>query len=234
MNGPNEPERETPGTIRVLLADDQSLVRKGFRALLDAEPDIDVVGEAADGDQALRLAAELIPSVVLMDIRMPGMDGLAATRRIAADERLSNVKVVILTTFGLDDYVFEAIRSGASGFLVKDTEPEELVQAVRVVAGGDALLSPSVTRRLIAEFAARAKEPQATRALEALTDREREVLALVAEGMSNQEVADRLYMSPATAKTHVSRAMGKLGARDRAQLVVIAYESGLVRPGWLA
>jgi DNA-binding NarL/FixJ family response regulator len=220
--------------IRVGLADDQALVRAGFRALLDAQADIEVVGEAGDGDEAVRLAAELTPDVMLMDIRMPGVDGLSATRRIAADDRSAGVRVVILTTFGLDEYVFEAIRSGASGFLVKDTEPEELVQAVRVVAGGEALLSPSVTRQLIAEFAARAKEPGEAASLEELTDRERGVVALVAEGLSNDEIAGRLFVSPATAKTHVSRAMGKLRARDRAQLVVIAYESGLVRPGWLA
>jgi DNA-binding NarL/FixJ family response regulator len=234
VSGSRNAERDASDMIRVLLADDQALVRKGFRALLDAQADIEVIGEAADGVETVRLAAQLSPDIVLMDIRMPGLDGLAATRGIVSDKNLSGVKVVILTTFGLDEYVFEAIRSGASGFLVKDTEPEELVQAVRVVAGGEALLSPSVTKQLIAEFAARAKEPQAPRALEALTDREREVLSLVAEGLSNQDIADRLYMSPATAKTHVSRAMGKLGARDRAQLVVIAYESGLVRPGWLA
>jgi DNA-binding NarL/FixJ family response regulator len=182
----------------------------------------------------VRLATELTPDVVLMDIRMPGTDGLAATRRISADGQLAGVRVVILTTFELDEYVFEAIRSGASGFLVKDTEPDELVQAVRVVAGGDALLSPSVTRRLIGEFAARAKAPHDTGGLDELTDREQEVLALVADGLSNTEIAKRLYLSPATAKTHVSRAMIKLRARDRAQLVVIAYESGLVRPGWRA
>jgi DNA-binding NarL/FixJ family response regulator len=221
-------------TIRVLLADDQALVRAGFRSLLDAQSDIEVVGEAADGEEAARLASELTPDVLLMDIRMPGTDGLEATRRIAADHRLAGVRVVILTTFGLDEYVFEAIRSGASGFLVKDTEPDELVQAVRVVAGGDALLSPGITKRLIEEFAARAKEPQSLRGLETLTDREREVMGLVAGGLSNEEIAERLFVSPATAKTHVSRAMGKLGARDRAQLVVMAYESGLVRPGWLA
>jgi DNA-binding NarL/FixJ family response regulator len=220
--------------IRVLLADDQVLVRAGFRALLDAQDDIEVVGEAGDGDQAVRMARELIPDVVLMDIRMPGTDGLAATRQIAADGQLADVRVVILTTFELDEYVFEAVRSGASGFLVKDTEPDELVQAVRVVAGGDALLSPSVTRRLIGEFAARAKEPQHPGGLAELTDREQEVLALVGDGLSNNEIAKRLYVSPATAKTHVSRAMIKLHARDRAQLVVIAYESGLVRPGWRA
>ena len=220
--------------IRVVLADDQVLVRAGFRALLDAQDDIEVVGEAGDGEQAVGLAAELTPDVVLMDIRMPGTDGLAATRRISADGDLAGVRVVILTTFELDEYVFEAIRSGASGFLVKDTEPDELVQAVRVVAGGDALLSPSVTRRLIGEFAARAKEPHDAGGLDELTDREQEVLALVADGLSNHEIARRLYVSPATAKTHVSRAMIKLRARDRAQLVVIAYESGLVRPGWRA
>jgi len=220
--------------IRVVLADDQVLVRAGFRALLDAQDDIGVVGEAGDGEQAVRLATELTPDVVLMDIRMPGTDGLAATRRISADGQLAGVRVVILTTFELDEYVFEAIRSGASGFLVKDTEPDELVQAVRVVAGGDALLSPSVTRRLIGEFAARAKAPHDTGGLDELTDREQEVLALVADGLSNAEIAKRLYLSPATAKTHVSRAMIKLRARDRAQLVVIAYESGLVRPGWRA
>jgi DNA-binding NarL/FixJ family response regulator len=220
--------------IRVVLADDQVLVRAGFRALLDAQDDIEVVGEAGDGEQAVRLATELTPDVVLMDIRMPGTDGLAATRRISADGHLAGVRVVILTTFELDEYVFEAIRSGASGFLVKDTEPDELVQAVRVVAGGDALLSPSVTRRLIGEFAARAKAPHDVGGLDELTDREQEVLALVADGLSNTEIARRLYLSPATAKTHVSRAMIKLRARDRAQLVVIAYESGLVRPGWQA
>jgi DNA-binding NarL/FixJ family response regulator len=220
--------------IRVVLADDQVLVRAGFRALLDAQDDIEVVGEAGDGEQAVRLATELTPDVVLMDIRMPGTDGLAATRRISADGQLADVRVVILTTFELDEYVFEAIRSGASGFLVKDTEPDELVQAVRVVAGGDALLSPGVTRRLIGEFAARAKAPHDTGGLDELTDREQEVLALVADGLSNTEIAKRLYLSPATAKTHVSRAMIKLRARDRAQLVVIAYESGLVRPGWRA
>jgi DNA-binding NarL/FixJ family response regulator len=218
--------------ISVVLADDQALVRAGFRALLDAQDDIEVVGEAVDGEEAIRLAKSLVPDVILMDIRMPGLDGLAATRAIAADERLSGVRIVILTTFELDEYVFEALRSGASGFLVKDTEPVELLRAVRAVAGGEALLSPSVTRRLIAEFATRAKEPMRSPELDHLTDREREVMALVAEGLSNEEIAQRLYVSPATAKTHVSRAMIKLHARDRAQLVVLAYESGLVRPGW--
>jgi DNA-binding NarL/FixJ family response regulator len=220
--------------IRVALADDQALVRAGFRALLDAQHDIEVVGEAADGEAAVRLAAAERPDVILMDIRMPGVDGLEATRRIAADDRLSDVHVVILTTFDLDEYVFEALRSGASGFLVKDTEPVELIQAVRVVARGDALLSAGVTRRLIEEFANRAKEPRLSPQLDLLTEREREVMALVGAGLTNDEIAERLFMSPATAKTHVSRAMVKLGARDRAQLVVFAYESGLVRPGWRA
>ncbi|RLL69950.1 response regulator transcription factor [Streptomyces sp. Z26] len=219
--------------IRVLLADDQVLVRAGFRALLDAQPDIEVAGEAADGAEALALARSLSPDLVLMDIRMPVLDGLAATRRISEDPELEPVRVVMLTTFELDEYVFEAIRSGASGFLVKDTEPDELVRAVRAVVQGDALLSPGVTRRLIAEFAARSKEPAAGGTLAALTEREREVMALVGIGLSNEEIAWRLVVSPLTAKTHVSRTMVKLGARDRAQLVVLAYESGLVRPGWL-
>jgi DNA-binding NarL/FixJ family response regulator len=219
--------------IRVLLADDQALVRAGFRALLDAEEDVEVVGEAADGEEAVRLARSAIPDVVLMDIRMPGMDGLEATRMIAADKDLNTVRIVILTTFDLDEYVFEALRVGASGFLVKSTEPAELVHAVRAVAAGDALLSPGVTKRLVAEFAERAKGPQDTPELDALTEREREVMSLVAEGLSNEQIAERLVVSPATAKTHVSRAMVKLGARDRAQLVVFAYESGLVKPGWL-
>ncbi|MEC4019062.1 response regulator transcription factor [Streptomyces sp. H27-D2] len=219
--------------IRVLLADDQLLVRAGFRALLDAQPDIEVTGEAADGEQAFRLVRELRPDAVLMDIRMPLLDGLAATRRITEDPELAEVKVVMLTTFELDEYVFEAIRSGASGFLVKDTEPEELIRAVRAVVDGDALLSPGVTRRLIAEFAARSKEPSGVAGLDQLTEREREVMALVGIGLSNEEIARRLVVSPLTAKTHVSRTMVKLAARDRAQLVVLAYESGLVRPGWL-
>ena len=219
--------------IRVALADDQALVRAGFRALLDAEDDLEVVGEASDGEEAVRLAKRTSPDVFLMDIRMPGTDGLEATRVISGDERLSEVRVVILTTFDLDEYVFEALRIGASGFLVKDTDPAELVQAVRAVARGDALLSPGVTRRLVAEFATRSRRPAPVADLDLLTDREREVVALVGEGLSNDEIAERLIVSPATAKTHVSRAMIKLGTRDRAQLVVLAYESGLVRPGWL-
>jgi DNA-binding NarL/FixJ family response regulator len=219
--------------IRVLLADDQALVRGGFRALLDAQDGIEVVGEAEDGKQAVELARELKPDVILMDIRMPVLDGIAATREIALDRQLNHARIVILTTFEIDEYVFDAIRAGAAGFLVKDTKPADLIEAVRVVASGEALLSPSVTRRLISEFAARAKEPPSSDALEELTDREREVMGLVAEGLSNEEIANRLVVSIATAKTHVSRALVKLGARDRAQLVVLAYESGLARPGWL-
>jgi RNA polymerase sigma factor (sigma-70 family) len=223
--------------IRVLLADDQALVRAGFRALLSSAADIDVVGEAEDGNAALRAVRDTVPDVVLMDIRMPGRDGLAATRDIVADPRLGAVRVVILTTFAEDAYVFDAIRAGASGFLVKDTEPAELIHAVRVVQRGDALLSPGVTRSLIEEFAIRAKSPQSDRQLttllNGLTEREREVVTLVASGLSNDEIAERLVVSPATAKTHVSRAMIKLQVRDRAQLVVLGYESGLVRPRWL-
>ncbi len=220
--------------IRVLLVDDQALVRAGFRALLDAQEDIEVVGEAGDGDEAVALTASLVPDVVLMDIRMPGLDGLGATRGIVADERLGAVRIVILTTFDLDEYVFEGLRSGASGFLVKDTEPADLVRAVRAVAAGDALLSPRATRRLVEEYATRAKPAEQAPSLDLLTDREREVMAQVAAGRSNDEIAATLFISPTTAKTHVSRAMIKLGARDRAQLVVFAYETGLVRPGWTA
>jgi DNA-binding NarL/FixJ family response regulator len=218
-------------TIRVVLADDQALVRAGFQALLDAQDDIDVVGEAADGDEAVVVTRRERPDVVLMDIRMPGTDGLAATRVIGADPVLDGVRVVILTTFELDEYVFEALRAGASGFLVKDTEPTELLRAVRAVAAGDALLSPSVTRRLIEAFAATPSEAHTDVDLDLLTNREREVMALVAGGLTNDEIAERLFVSTATAKTHVNRAMTKLGARDRAQLVVFAYESGLVRAG---
>jgi DNA-binding NarL/FixJ family response regulator len=219
--------------IRVVLADDQELVRAGFQALLDAQDGIEVVGAAADGREAIELARKLEPDVILMDIRMPVLDGLQATREIAKDGKLNSVRIVILTTFELDEYVFDAIRAGAAGFLVKDTKPADLIEAVRVVADGEALLSPSVTKRLIAEFAARAKQPPSSAALDELTDREREVMALAAGGLSNEQIAQRLVVSAATAKTHVSRAMVKLGVRDRAQLVVLAYETGLVRPGWL-
>ena len=230
--------------IRVLLADDQALIRAGFRVLLEAADDIEVVGEAVNGDQAVELAKAERPDVILMDIRMPGTDGLTATSQIAAADALSGVKVVILTTFETDEYVYQALRAGASGFLVKDAEPEELIRAVRVVHRGEALLSPSVTRRLIASLASRKPPAAATAAgrdqgnrarpgsaLDRVTGREREVLALVAQGLSNDEIATRLYLSPLTTKTHVSHIMTKLGARDRAQLVVIAYESGLVVPG---
>jgi DNA-binding NarL/FixJ family response regulator len=216
--------------IRVLIADDQELVRAGFRALLDAEDDIEVVGEAADGRAAVRLTAAHVPDVVLMDVRMPELDGIEATRRIAADRRLQDVRIVILTTYETDEYVFDGLRAGASGFLVKDTSPTELLRAVRVVANGDALLAPSVTRRLIADVVSRAPGREPVVGLEELTPREREILGLVGAAMSNDEIAERLTISKATAKTHVSRIMGKLEARDRAQLVVIAYESGLVTP----
>ncbi|MFJ7130720.1 response regulator [Streptomyces sp. NPDC098101] len=221
--------------IRVVLADDQTLVRAGFRSILSDEEDIEVVGEAGDGERAIGLARELRPDVVLTDIRMPVLDGLEATRRITADERLEGVRVVVLTTFDADDHVYGALRAGASGFLVKDTEPMELLHAVRVVARGDALISPAVTRRLIAEFAGRAdRRPDPSPRLNALTEREREVLGLVGAGLSNDEIAGRLVLSPATAKTHVSRIMTKLAVRDRAQLVILAYESGMITPGWLA
>ncbi len=215
--------------IRVLLADDQALIRAGFRVLLDSAEDIEVIAEASDGAQAVTLARQQRADVVLMDIRMPDVDGLEATRRISADESLAGVKVLILTTFESDEYVYEALQAGASGFLVKDTEPADLLQGVRIIARGDALLSPTVTRRLIADIAAR-RPPRTTMhpALSELTDRERQMMGLVATGLSNDEIAGQLYLSPLTVKTHVSRAMLKLGARDRAQLVVIAYQSGLV------
>jgi DNA-binding NarL/FixJ family response regulator len=219
--------------IRVLLVDDQVLVRGGLRSLLDAEDDIEVVGEAGDGAEAIGLATELRPDVVLMDIRMPDVDGLEATRAISSDPELNDVRIVILTTFDLDEYVFEAIKVGAAGFLVKDTEPVELIRAVRTVAAGEGLLSPRATRRLVEEYATRAKPADLSPELDRLTDREREVMSHAAAGLSNGEIADLLVISPTTAKTHISRAMIKLGARDRAQLVVFAYETGLVRPGWL-
>jgi DNA-binding NarL/FixJ family response regulator len=220
-------------TIRVLIADDQSLVRAGFRVLLDSAPDIEVVGEAENGKEAVALAKELRPEVILMDIRMPQMDGLEATRALLGDRpAVDGPRVLILTTFDADEYVYEALRVGASGFLLKDTEPEQLVKAVHVVAAGDALLAPSVTRRLISEFATRPEVRKAhPEALSALTERELEILSLVAQGLSNGEIATTLFISPATAKTHVSRVIMKLGARDRAQLVVLAYENGLVVPG---
>jgi DNA-binding NarL/FixJ family response regulator len=220
-----------PTIIRVVIADDQVLLRAGLRMLLDAESDIEVVGEADDGTAAIELTRQLLPDVVVMDIRMPNVDGLAATRTIVADASLASVHVVVLTTFDLDEYVFEAIRAGATGFLLKDAEPTDLLRAIRYAASGDSLVAPSVTRRLLAQFAAapehRAVDPTA---LGELTEREREVVALVASGLNNDEIADTLFISPATARTHVSRAMIKLGARDRAQLVVFAFESGLVAP----
>ncbi|PYY35529.1 MULTISPECIES: response regulator transcription factor [unclassified Curtobacterium] len=222
----------TPDPIRVVLVDDQSLIRAGLRALVSAEPGMQVVGEASDGDGAVTVAARELPDVVLMDIRMPGTDGLTATRRISADPALAAVHVVVLTTFEEDDTVFEAIRGGAAGFLVKDTEPAELLRAIRTVVAGESLLSPGPTRSLVEAYAAHAKPVALAPELDALTDRERQVMRLVASGLTNAEIAERLFVSPATTKTHVSRAMIKLGARDRAQLVVFAYETGLVTPGW--
>jgi DNA-binding NarL/FixJ family response regulator len=217
--------------IRVLLADDQSLIRAGLRVLLDGEDDIEVVGEASDGEEAIAVALETPADVVLMDICMPGVGGAEATRRIVGDERLTGLRVVILTTYETEEHIFETLRAGASGFLLKDSEPAGLLQAIRVVAGGEALLAPSVTRRLIADFASRPESTQTNPTeLRWLTEREREVMALVAGGLSNGEIAERLVISPATAKTHVSRAMRKLHAHDRAQLVVLAYETGLVLP----
>jgi DNA-binding NarL/FixJ family response regulator len=218
-----------PAVIRVAIADDQMLVRAGFAALLAAEDDMEVAGEAADGEEAVRLARREKPDVMLMDIRMPGVDGIEATRRIAADPDLGGVHVVILTTFQLDEYIFEALRAGAAGFLVKDTDAAELLRAVRVAAGGEALLSPTVTRRLILEFATRTREARHVTGADELTPREREVVALIATGLSNEEIAGRLYLSQSTVKTHANRAMMKAGARDRAQLVVFAYQAGLAR-----
>ena len=226
-------ENPGPGTvdlIRILLADDQSLIRSGIRSLLEAEDDIEVVAEAADGRQAVALAVEHRPDIALMDIQMPVLDGIEATRQIVADERLKEVRVVILTNFGLDEYIFRALRAGAAGFLLKETEPAGLLEALQVVMRGDSLLSPAITRRLISEFVARPPDAVAAAGMERLTNREREVAALVAHGLSNDEIAEAMVLSPATAKTHVSRAMIKLGARDRAQLVVFAYQAGLVTP----
>ena len=217
--------------IRVVVADDQALIRGGFRALLDAEPDIAVVGEAAGGDEALVVVRRERPDVVLMDIRMPGGDGLAATEAIVADPALGATRIIVVTTFELDEYVAQAIRAGASGFLVKDTEPAELIRAVRVVASGDALLSPGVTRRLLTQVAGAIAAPLDDAVIAGLTEREREVLGLVGRGLTNEEIGAALFLSPLTAKTHVSRIMSKLAARDRVRLVVIAYETGLVSPG---
>ncbi|MER5707658.1 response regulator transcription factor [Streptomyces sp. NPDC002122] len=220
--------------IRVLLVDDQPLIRSGFRVLLDLEEDIEVVAEAADGKTGLALAAEHLPDVALIDIQMPVMDGIETTRRIAEDPALAGVHVVILTNYGFDEYVFDALRAGAAGFLVKDIVPEDFLHAVRVAARGDALLAPSITRKLIHRYVAQPLPTDTgTRRLEELTNREREAVALVARGLSNDEIAETMVISPMTAKTHVNRAMTKLHARDRAQLVVLAYESGLVTPGGL-
>ncbi len=216
--------------IRVLLADDQPLLRSGFRALLDLEDDIDVVAEAADGKTGVALAKEHLPDIALIDIQMPVMDGIEATRLIAADPALAGVHVVILTNYGFDEYVFNALRAGAAGFLVKDIQPEDLLHAVRVVARGDALLAPSITRMLISRYVAQPLNTRAGTELNELTNREREAVALVAQGLTNDQIADRMVISPATAKTHISRAMTKVHAHDRAQLVVLAYETGLVTP----
>ncbi|MFB7957218.1 response regulator [Streptomyces sp. NPDC056045] len=216
--------------IRVLLVDDQPLIRSGFRALLDLEDDIEVVAEAADGEEGLELAREHLPDITLIDIQMPVVDGIEATRRIAADPALARVRVVILTNYGMDEYVFDALRAGAAGFLVKDIVPDDLLHAVRVAARGDALLAPSITRKLIDRYISQPLDTGAEAGLEELTGREREAVALVARGLSNDQIADRMVISPLTAKTHINRAMAKLHARDRAQLVVLAYESGLVTP----
>jgi DNA-binding NarL/FixJ family response regulator len=217
--------------IRVVIADDQQLIRAGFRSLLESEPDLEVVADAGSGRAAVEAVTRLRPDVVLMDIRMPDGDGLWATEQIVRDPALAHTRIVVVTTFELDEYVARAIRAGASGFLVKDTEPAELIRAVRVVAAGEGLLSPSVTRRLLERMATGQTEPRDPGALQALTEREREVLALVGRGLTNAEIGARLFLSPLTAKTHVSRIMGKLAARDRVQLVILAYEAGLVSPG---
>lgn len=216
--------------IRVLLVDDQALIRSGIRSLLDAEDDIEVVAEAADGREGVALAREHRPDIALIDVQMPVLDGIEATRQIAEDAQLATIHVVILTNYGLDEYIFRALRAGASGFLLKDTEPAELLHALRVVVRGDALLSPAVTRKLVSEFVARPPDAIGSSGMEKLTNREREIVAMVAHGLSNDEIAAAMVLSPATVKTHVSRAMTKLGARDRAQLVVFAYQTGLVHP----
>jgi DNA-binding NarL/FixJ family response regulator len=218
-------------TIRVLIVDDQALVRGGFHVLIDAAPDMTVIGEAGDGATAVALTREQRPDVVLMDIRMPELDGIEASRQITGSPDLAHCRILILTTFDLDEYVFAALRAGASGFLLKDTSPEELLNAIRVVAAGDALLAPKVTRHLIEEFARQPEQKPHSPALDVVTEREQEVLVEIARGLSNTEVAAALHMSPATAKTHVSRLLAKLHARDRAQLVIVAYETGLVTPG---
>lgn len=217
--------------IRVLVVDDQELVRRGFCALIAAEEDLEIVGEAATGSEAIDQAFATRPDVILMDIRMPELDGIAATERICSDERLVDVKVLVLTTFDLDQYVYDALRAGASGFLLKDTAPQQLLEGVRVIAAGDALIAPGITRRLIGEFAARPNAGSDSTVLADLTNRERDVLTEVGRGRNNTEIGERLFISPLTAKTHVSRIMSKLRARDRAQLVVVAYETGLVTPG---
>jgi DNA-binding NarL/FixJ family response regulator len=217
--------------IRVLVADDQATVRGGFVALIEAQENMEVSGEATNGREAVDLARRVFPHVVLMDIRMPMLDGLEATRLICTDSTLARSRVLVLTTFDLDEYVYDALRAGASGFLLKDTRPRELLRAIEVIAAGDALIAPRITRRLIAEFAARQDPAQPPAALAELTDREREILRLVAQGLSNAEIADRLVISPLTAKTHVSNVLRKLDCRDRAALVALAYESGLVTPG---
>lgn len=218
-------------TIRVVLADDQALIRSGFRVMIDSADDLKVVGEAGTGDDAVRLARSTRADVVLMDIRMPGMDGIAATRAITGDDDLAGVKVVVLTTFEIDAYVIEAVRAGASGFLSKSIEPADLLDAIRTVAGGDALLSPRATQALLAEFATTATPSIPGEMLDALTTREREMMTLAAHGLSNDQIAERLFLSPLTVKTHINRAMMKLAVRDRAQLVVLAYQAGLVHPG---
>ena len=217
--------------IRVLVVDDEELVRRGFAALIDAEPGFEMVGEAGDGAEAIERIRYARPDVVLMDIRMPTLDGIAATRRIVKDESLASSRVLVLTTFDLDQYVYEALRAGASGFLLKDTAPQQLLDAIEVVASGEALIAPSITRRLLSEFVARPDPSDAIRQLEALTERERDVLTEVGRGYNNAEIAEHLHISPLTAKTHVSRILAKLDVRDRPQLVVVAYETGLVSPG---